>query len=181
MVEKVDTVQYCENDGVNNWDPTGHMSSKQKRDALIKAGRYSLNHGSYVWGQPVGFVDLYNYGTDKGKTSWSKFKSDCSGLTRAIYYTAYMKKLSARTAIGQSQMGKYVSFSNMKPGDIMCFKGYLDKPDVVTHVGIYEGVVNNKKYVIHITGSLKKVSRSPLGDNDIWRKLWLKSRNVVGD
>jgi len=76
---------------------------------------------------------------------------DCSGLT------SYVCKKNGicipRRAIAQSKHGKYVSRSNLKPGDLIFFDTSKRRKGYVNHVGIYLG---NDKF-IHASSAKKKV------------------------
>lgn len=69
--------------------------------------------------------DRYVFGAD-GMTYW-----DCSGLTMMAYRAAGVNLPHSSAA--QSRMGKSISFSQKKPGDLLFF----GRP--VSHVGIYIG------------------------------------------
>jgi len=76
---------------------------------------------------------------------------DCSGLT------SYVCKANGihipRRAIEQSKYGKYVSRSELKPGDLVFFDTSKHRKGYVNHVGIYIG---NGKF-IHASSAKKKV------------------------
>ena len=76
---------------------------------------------------------------------------DCSGLT------SYVCKANGihipRRAIEQSKYGKYVSRSELKPGDLVFFDTSKRRRGYVNHVGIYIG---NGKF-IHASSAKKKV------------------------
>jgi cell wall-associated NlpC family hydrolase len=69
--------------------------------------------------------DRYVFGA-AGMTTW-----DCSGLTMRAFQSAGVSLPHSSAA--QSRMGKSVSFSQKKPGDLLFF----GRP--VSHVGIYLG------------------------------------------
>ena len=69
--------------------------------------------------------DRYVFGAD-GMVNW-----DCSGLTMRAFQTAGVNLPHSSAA--QSRMGKSISFSQKKPGDLLFF----GRP--VSHVGIYIG------------------------------------------
>ncbi len=76
---------------------------------------------------------------------------DCSGLT------SYVCKKNGicipRRAIAQSKHGKYISRSELKPGDLIFFDTSKRRKGYVNHVGIYLG---NDKF-IHASSAKKKV------------------------
>ena len=105
-----------------------NKSSNIARLAKKKLGR------RYVWGA-VGQKNTF----------------DCSGLTS---YVCRKNGISIpRRAIAQSKYGKYVSRSNLKPGDLIFFDTSKRHRGYVNHVGIYLG--NNK--FIHASSAKHKV------------------------
>jgi len=76
---------------------------------------------------------------------------DCSG------FTSYVCKKSGvcipRTSLKQSRMGKRISRSQLKPGDLVFFDTSKRRRGYVNHVGIYLG--NNK--FIHASSAKRKV------------------------
>ncbi len=79
---------------------------------------------------------------------------DCSGFTKTVF-KKNNKKLP-RTASKQAKVGKRVSRTNLKPGDLVFFKNTYKKG--VSHVGIYLG---HDKF-IHASSGAKKVTISSL-------------------
>lgn len=91
--------------------------------------------------------DKYVFGAD-GMIYW-----DCSGLTMRAYQTAGVSLPHSSAA--QSRMGKSISFSQKKPGDLMFF----GRP--VSHVGIYLG--GGKMVHAPRSGSRVKVATTNMG------------------
>lgn len=91
--------------------------------------------------------DRYVFGAD-GMVYW-----DCSGLTMRAYQTAGVSLPHSSAA--QSRMGKSISFSQKKPGDLMFF----GRP--VSHVGIYLG--GGKMVHAPRSGSRVKVATTDMG------------------
>ena len=108
------------------------LSSSNKRKALPQFARKYLGK-RYVWG------------------ATGPYRFDCSG------FTSYVCKKNGvsipRTSINQSKVGKYVSRSNLKAGDLIFFDTSKRRRGYVNHVGIYIG--NNK--FIHASSAKKKV------------------------
>ena len=76
---------------------------------------------------------------------------DCSGFTT---YVCKKNGISIpRRAIEQSKHGKYISRSQLKPGDLIFFDTSKRRKGYVNHVGIYLG--GNK--FIHASSAKKKV------------------------
>lgn len=76
---------------------------------------------------------------------------DCSGLVYWIY-----RKIGItlpRTSYGYGRVGSSVSYSNMKPGDIICIDHRRDGVTSITHLGIYIG----NGYMMHASSSNRKV------------------------
>ena len=88
--------------------------------------------------------DRYVFGA-AGLVTW-----DCSGLTMRAYQAAGVSLPHSSAA--QSRMGKYVSFSSLKPGDLL----FYGRP--VSHVGIYLG--GGKMVHAPRSGSRVKVTTS---------------------
>jgi peptidoglycan DL-endopeptidase CwlO len=88
--------------------------------------------------------DRYVFGA-AGMVTW-----DCSGLTMRAYQTAGVSLPHSSAA--QSRMGKKVSFSSLKPGDLL----FYGRP--VSHVGIYLG--GGKMVHAPRSGSRVKVTTS---------------------
>jgi cell wall-associated NlpC family hydrolase len=78
---------------------------------------------------------------------------DCSGLTMRAYQSAGVSLPHSSAA--QSRMGKSISFSQKKPGDLMFF----GRP--VSHVGIYLG--GGKMVHAPRSGSRVKVATTDMG------------------
>ena len=76
---------------------------------------------------------------------------DCSGLTTYVYQKNGIRL--PRRAIAQSKVGKYISRSHLKPGDLIFFDTSKRRRGYVNHVGIYIG---NGKF-IHASSAKKKV------------------------
>ena len=91
--------------------------------------------------------DRYVFGAD-GMVYW-----DCSGLTMRAYQSAGVSLPHSSAA--QSRMGKSISFSQKKPGDLMFF----GRP--VSHVGIYLG--GGKMVHAPRSGSRVKVATTDMG------------------
>jgi len=108
------------------------LGSSNKQKALPKTAKKHLGK-RYVWG------------------ATGPYKFDCSG------FTSYVCKKNGvcipRTSINQSKVGKYVSRSNLKAGDLIFFDTSKRRKGYVNHVGIYIG--NNK--FIHASSAKKKV------------------------
>ncbi|OXM13398.1 C40 family peptidase [Paenibacillus herberti] len=110
---------------------------------------------------------------DFGAASYSETKSfDCSSFTQHVF-----DKVSVslpRTAREQGQLGKKVSQSNLKPGDMLFFytPGRFESNRVVGHVSIYIG--NGK--MIHTYGEPGVVEGQ---FNSYWKGRFLFAKRVL--
>ena len=80
----------------------------------------------------LGFVGCSYVFGGNGPTSF-----DCSGFTRYVY--AHFGYTINRVANDQVNNGVAVSFSDLQPGDLLCFSNTYSSSDWITHVGIYIG------------------------------------------
>jgi len=128
--------------------------SNAKSTKITKLAKKKLGK-RYVWGA-VGQKNTF----------------DCSGLT------SYVCKKNGicipRRAIAQSKYGKYVSRSELKPGDLVFFDTSKRRKGYVNHVGIYLG---NDKF-IHASSAKKKVVITKLGKS-FYSKRYKGARRVT--
>lgn len=85
---------------------------------------------------------------------------DCSGLVQYVYAQSGLKV--PRSTIEQMEQSKWVSFSQLRPGDLVFFKIGRSK---VNHVGIYYG----DGRFIHAPNRGKDVSFAQI-ESDYWAK-----------
>ena len=108
-----------------------NMAHASSVSASSVSGSKIISTGKRYMGVP------YKFGASTSQTN----RFDCSSFTKHVF------KLNGinlpRRAISQSKVGKFVSRSNLKPGDLVFFYS------PVHHVGIYIG--NGK--IIHTYGS----------------------------
>ncbi|MBR1741225.1 MAG: C40 family peptidase, partial [Lachnospiraceae bacterium] len=105
---------------------TKYLSSKRKNSSSsssTEVGKCIVNYAKKFIGNPY----------RSGGTSLTK-GADCSGFTKAIY--AHFGFSLPRTSAAQRHAGRQVSWSQKKPGDLICYS---------VHVAIYMG--NNR--IIH--------------------------------
>ncbi|MBP3384777.1 MAG: C40 family peptidase [Firmicutes bacterium] len=104
---------------------TKRMTSSVASDVVNKGGvAMGVGSGSEVANYALQFVgNPYKY----GGTSLTN-GADCSGFVMSVY--AHFGISLPRTSGGQAAVGKAVSYSEARPGDIICYSG---------HVGIYIG------------------------------------------
>ncbi len=142
-------------------------------------------------GQKFSLNDIFFSGKSKGKSKkmtnlakkklgkryvWGavgqKNTFDCSG------FTSYVCKKNGitipRTSRAQSTYGKYVSRSDLKPGDLIFFDTSKRRKGYVNHVGIYLG---NDRF-IHASSAKKKVVITRLGKS-FYSKRYKGARRVT--
>lgn len=119
----------------------GPVSSQRARIA-IKAAESKLGD-PYVWGA-------------EGPNTF-----DCSGLVQWAYGKAGLAL--PRVTDQQFRVGKHISFSQARAGDLLFWRNDPTAPHYVSHVAIYLG----DGYMIEAphTGDVVKIIRVPLGSN----------------
>jgi len=108
-----------------------------------------------------------------GATGPNKF--DCSGFTQWVFRDAGIN--IPRVSRDQAKVGQYVSFNNLRKGDMVFFDTNKHKKGVVTHVGIYLG----NGYFIHASSAAKKVVVFNWNEKPYYKKRFLWGRRVVQD
>ncbi|WP_170178462.1 C40 family peptidase [Flammeovirga pectinis] len=108
----------------------------------------------------------YDYG------NMSKKGIDCSGLMCVSWQAANVTL--PRASYQQAKEGKYVPFSNLKPGDLVFFSG--PGTSNIKHVGMISAVKNGRKYFIHASTS-HGVMQSELSDV-YWKKYYKLARRL---
>jgi len=121
-------------------------------DIIVKS---KSNHKSKLTSKKKVIVTAKKYlGTRYRFGGTTKRGIDCSGFTKSV-----MKKHGCnlpRTASQQASSGKHINKKNLKPGDLVFFKGTYKRG--ISHVGIYLG---NDKF-IHASSGKGKVTISRL-------------------
>jgi cell wall-associated NlpC family hydrolase len=125
-------------DDQENADQQSSLAAAQGANGVSGRAGIALKYAL----QQIG--DRYVFGA-AGMVTW-----DCSGLTMRAYQAAGVSL--PHSAAAQSQMGKKVSLSSLKPGDLLFF----GRP--VSHVGIYLG--GGKMVHAPRSGSRVKVTES---------------------
>lgn len=98
---------------------------------------------------------------------------DCSGFTQKIYRDAGIN--IPRVSRDQAKVGQYVSFNNLKKGDLVFFDTHKKRTGKVTHVGIYLSDGN----FIHASSGAKKIVIFNFNDKSFYKKRFLWARRVV--
>ncbi|GIO31173.1 C40 family peptidase [Paenibacillus sp. VCA1] len=169
LFQKLVAVGLCATIGITGMLATGTSVTEAASSKSVKATSYSsskgqaiVNYGKKFMGRP------YKFGAS---TSTTKV-FDCSSFMKYIF-GHYGIKLP-RTSVEQSKVGKAVSKSNLKPGDLVFFSsGGRANGHNVTHVAVYAG--NGK--ILHTYGS-PGVTVSDLNSGN-WKRTYLKARRVL--
>jgi len=132
---------------------SGHIRRAIKDDVEVSAK--NLLGRPYVW----------------GATGPNKF--DCSGFTQKVFCTAGIQ--IPRNSRAQAKVGKYITYQNLRRGDMVFFATNRKTPKRVTHVGIY---LTEGKF-IHASSGGKKVIISSLRKSNYYKKKFLWGRRVI--
>ncbi|WP_420488742.1 C40 family peptidase [Paenibacillus caui] len=167
LFKKVVTVSLCASIGLTGLLTVGQaeVHAATATDAVsvsASKGQQIVDLGKRFMGTP------YKFGASTKTTK----VFDCSSFMKYIY-KEYGIKLP-RTSAAQSKVGKAVSKSNLRVGDLVFFSsGSRANGKNVTHVGIYAG--DGK--VLHTYGS-PGVTISDMKSGH-WKKTYLKARRVL--
>jgi 3D (Asp-Asp-Asp) domain-containing protein len=131
---------------------------------VIEGARDIMNNG--IFGTKVRYV----FGGNDPRGG----RLDCSSFTQYVY-KVYAGVSLGRTTGQQVQEGTKVEKANLKPGDLVFFKGTYNSSHIygVSHVGIYIG----EGKFIHNSSSTA-VSIGELS-NSYWTSHWLMGRRVL--
>jgi len=141
-------------------NPTSNIVENINRSSIInkiEAEAKSFLGTRYVW----------------GATGPNKF--DCSGFTQWVFRDAGIN--IPRVSRDQAKVGQYVSFNNLRKGDMVFFDTNKHKKGKVTHVGIYLG----NGYFIHASSAAKKVVVFNWNEKPYYKERFLWGRRVVQD
>ncbi len=106
-----------------------------------------------------------------GATGPSKF--DCSGFTQWVYRDVGIN--IPRVSKDQARVGKYITYSNLRRGDMVFFDTKKHPKGKVTHVGIYLGQGN----FIHASSAGKKVVIYNFNKKEFYKKRFLWGRRMT--
>ena len=99
---------------------------------------------------------------------------DCAGFVQYVFRKAGYSL--PRSTIAQSQTGRKISKHNLRPGDLVFFKGSNKRQSKVGHVGIVvEKYRNNSFRFIHAANRGVAESRS---EETYWKERYLQARKV---
>jgi len=141
-----------------NPEPANHTKIYNNSKNIIKELEYNAKSflgTKYVW----------------GATGPNKF--DCSGFTQWVFRDLGIN--IPRVSRNQAKVGQYVSYENLRKGDMVFFDTRKKKSGVVTHVGIYLGNGN----FIHASSKAKKVVIFNFNDKPYYKKRFLWGRRVI--
>ena len=99
---------------------------------------------------------------------------DCSGFTQKVFRDIGIN--IPRVSREQARVGQYVSFENLRKGDMVFFDTHKRKTGKVSHVGIYLGNGN----FIHASSGAKKIVIFNFNEKEFYRKRFLWGRRVIG-
>jgi cell wall-associated NlpC family hydrolase len=100
---------------------------------------------------------------------------DCSGFTQKIYRDAGIN--IPRVSRDQARVGQFISYNNLRKGDMVFFDTKKKRSGKVSHVGIYLGFGN----FIHASSSAKKIVIYNFNDKSFYKKRFLWGRRVIRD
>ncbi len=100
---------------------------------------------------------------------------DCSGFTQKIYRDVGIN--IPRVSRDQARVGQYVSYENLRRGDMVFFDTKKKRTGRVSHVGIYLGDGN----FIHASSAAKKVVIYNFNEKTFYKKRFLWGRRVISD
>lgn len=100
---------------------------------------------------------------------------DCSGFTQKIYRDAGIN--IPRVSRDQARVGQFVSYNNLRRGDMVFFDTKKRRTGKVSHVGIYLGGGN----FIHASSAAKKVVINNFNEKTFYKKRFLWGRRVIRD
>lgn len=158
-VEKFQRDRGLENDGVIGTDTYRALMGREipvSRDGSSSLVRRIVQSSMRYQGVPYVF----------GGTSPSGF--DCSGFTRYIFAQAGI--YLPRAADEQYELGQYVSYSRLQPGDLVYFTTYEAG---ASHVGIYLG---NSQFISATSSRGIAIARM---DSGYWGDRYIGARRVL--
>lgn len=119
---------------------------------------HRIDHGLNIARNQKG--DPYHYG------SAGPGRFDCSGLVYYSYRHAGFRHVP-RTSSAQAHFMNRINRSHLRPGDFVFFYSGAAKARNVYHVGVYDGMRNGHRTVMHAPHSGSRVHREA-----IWTNKW---------
>ena len=112
-------------------------------------------------------------GTDYQYGANGPHQYDCSSFTKYVFSRQGIN--IPRVSRDQAKVGQYVSYSNLKKGDLVFFDTHKKKTGKVTHVGIYLGAGN----FIHASSGAKKIVIFNFNEKKFYKNRFLWARRVI--
>lgn len=151
---------------------TGYISSSSKftRKAGTAARTVTSSKASKIVSTAKSYIGdfRYKFGAEPWKTKYRY--ADCSSFVQMVYNKKHGYNLP-RTSRQQAKAGKYVSKSNLRPGDLVFFD--TDSNGSINHVGIYIGSGD----FIH-SSPINKVGKNDLSSG-WWKNHYKTARRVI--
>ncbi|MDT3424687.1 cell wall-associated NlpC family hydrolase [Paenibacillus forsythiae] len=162
LIKKVLAVGVCTAIGFGGLMASGEATPTAQAASASTTGQRIVSLGKNYLGIP------YKFGASTSTTR----VFDCSSFTKYIY-GKYGVSLP-RTSVAQSKVGRAVSKSNLRAGDLVFFSsGSRANGRNVTHVAVYAG----SGKILHTYGS-PGVTISDLNSGN-WKRTYLKARRVL--
>ncbi|AHV97705.1 C40 family peptidase [Paenibacillus sabinae] len=162
FIHKVVVAGICTAIGFGGIMASGEATPSAQAASAASTGSNIVGFGKNFLGVP------YRFGASTSTTR----NFDCSSFTKYIF-KRYGVNLP-RTSVAQSKVGRAVSKSNLRAGDLVFFSsGARANGRNVTHVAVYAG--NGK--ILHTYGS-PGVTVSNLNSGN-WKRTYLKARRVL--
>ncbi len=98
---------------------------------------------------------------------------DCSGFTQKIFRDAGIN--IPRVSRDQAKVGQYITYRNLRKGDLVFFDTKKKRMGKVTHVGIYLGNGN----FIHASSGAKKIVIFNFNQKKFYKNRFLWGRRVI--
>ena len=103
---------------------------------------------------------------------------DCSGFVQYVYKN--FNYSLPRTSDAQSNVGKNVKKNQLKPGDLVFFKGRNSNSSQVGHVGIVVESYKSGRFKFIHASTNRGVTES-FSDETYWNIRYLKGRRILSD
>jgi len=103
------------------------------------------------------------------------YKYDCSGFTQKIYRDVGIN--IPRVSRDQARVGQFITYNNLRRGDMVFFDTKKKRSGKVSHVGIYLGSGN----FIHASSAAKKIVIYNFNEKTFYKKRFLWGRRVIRD
>lgn len=142
---------------------TRTVPSTERIPKVVKRnkGRKVVSEAYRYLGKP------YKYGEETPRKGF-----DCSGLCYFVYEKEANYRLP-RTSYEQSKIGKKISMSSAKPGDLIFFKSGIK----VNHVGIVSKYEQNQLFMVHASTS-SGVIETNVTKSNYWRPKIVSIRRI---